>query len=729
MAYFEFPHARTYDSDLGWLIWAMKKLIGDWENFSNTNSIKFADPLNWSIATNYEPSTIVVDADGNGYISRQAVPVGVPLSNDDYWTQIFSFGDITDTIRANIAYNIEESPTLTEAVTKDQLIWWNDNLYIALYAMQAGTALIEGTNVNRFTVDQKIDLIRSTLQLLVEEETAAREAADQAETEAREAADQAETEAREEEDTRINGLLNDLSNVTATHFETLEDSIDTRFENLQVFFVDPCDFGAVGDGVTNDAAAVQAAGNAGVIRNTEKTFYIGNSITINHGADHTDFLIGADNGIIFEGNNIHIHGCNFHNDAFSGPDSRGQWMVIIDQCEDPVISDNLFYHGNSCVYLNRVKRGIVTGNVFKDIRQTEFSGGNGYGILTIANQDIEISNNIFYNVARHEIYLSQESDGSAGVNKNIMISGNVFKRDAACVGNTTGLEVSINIRPSEYVYIENNSFDGEFAIINTNAQLTQEGGTANYRSSNHIYITNNRGVFRNDIRPNQDGIIMLSGTAFEGTVYCPEFVYIKGNIIEAQHGNFIRASAFSNVYIEHNNITFNSEYRDATCLFRLIYPTNPVKAANLYIINNQTRGEFRRVASLEPGANIEAEYGVVIIEQNSAAIEVPMFAHAGGHFVSLRIAYNKFNERTDRIYLNSCGIDYLSLKENLFNNANIVFNGVPAHVKQVDNAITITGHGTPADAAWADCLNGESWAVGNTFWIKTSDGWKTAAIS
>lgn len=164
MAYFEFPNTRTYNSDLGWLIWAMKKLIGDWENFSNTNSIKFADPILWNISSNYEPSTIVIDDDGNGYISRTAVPAGVPLSNETYWTEIFSFGDITNTIRENIAVNEEESPTATQAITKDSLLWWNNDLYIALYDFPAGTAFIEGTNVARITVDERIrDLANKTV--------------------------------------------------------------------------------------------------------------------------------------------------------------------------------------------------------------------------------------------------------------------------------------------------------------------------------------------------------------------------------------------------------------------------------------------------------------------------------------------------------------------------------------------------------------------------------------
>lgn len=157
MAFFnEFPHTRTYDSDLGWLIWAMRKLIGDWEDFSNTNAIKFADPITWTIDRNYEPATIVIDADGNGYISRKAVPAGVPLSNDAYWTQIFAFGDITNTIRENIAVNAKESPTTPQALKKGDLVWWNNNLYEVLYDIAAGTAFIPNVNISALTVDQKI---------------------------------------------------------------------------------------------------------------------------------------------------------------------------------------------------------------------------------------------------------------------------------------------------------------------------------------------------------------------------------------------------------------------------------------------------------------------------------------------------------------------------------------------------------------------------------------------
>lgn len=44
----------------------------------------FADPLEWSNANTYEPLTIV-QHEGNSYTSRQYVPTGIDISNEDYW--------------------------------------------------------------------------------------------------------------------------------------------------------------------------------------------------------------------------------------------------------------------------------------------------------------------------------------------------------------------------------------------------------------------------------------------------------------------------------------------------------------------------------------------------------------------------------------------------------------------------------------------------------------------
>lgn len=46
----------------------------------------FAEPLQWSNANTYEPLTIV-QHEGNSYTSRQFVPVGIDIANEEYWAQ------------------------------------------------------------------------------------------------------------------------------------------------------------------------------------------------------------------------------------------------------------------------------------------------------------------------------------------------------------------------------------------------------------------------------------------------------------------------------------------------------------------------------------------------------------------------------------------------------------------------------------------------------------------
>ena len=44
-----------------------------------------ATPLEWNKNTTYEPLTIVIH-EGNSYTSRQFVPVGVDIANENFWT-------------------------------------------------------------------------------------------------------------------------------------------------------------------------------------------------------------------------------------------------------------------------------------------------------------------------------------------------------------------------------------------------------------------------------------------------------------------------------------------------------------------------------------------------------------------------------------------------------------------------------------------------------------------
>lgn len=61
--------------------------------------IQIADPMLWDITKQYEQWTIVLDDNGTAYISKQDVPRGVPLTNTDYWTSIFNFGEVIEEIK------------------------------------------------------------------------------------------------------------------------------------------------------------------------------------------------------------------------------------------------------------------------------------------------------------------------------------------------------------------------------------------------------------------------------------------------------------------------------------------------------------------------------------------------------------------------------------------------------------------------------------------------------
>lgn len=97
MSYFEFPHARTYDSDLGWLIQQLKKLTFFVETINKNSVLKLADPPVWDITRQYPPNIIVIDENtGAGYVSSQPVPAGVDIGNTEYWTRIVDINTVSD---------------------------------------------------------------------------------------------------------------------------------------------------------------------------------------------------------------------------------------------------------------------------------------------------------------------------------------------------------------------------------------------------------------------------------------------------------------------------------------------------------------------------------------------------------------------------------------------------------------------------------------------------------
>lgn len=154
---FDFPHTSLYQSDLREILAQMNKLTKIVKDFVNVEKVTFADPILWNIATQYSKNTIVLSVSGDAYLSKQPVPSGVQLDNEDYWQEIFNFADYVRTANENLTFNVEQNTTRSErAYHVDDWLLWNDILYKVIAEIAVDDLLVVGTNVEHFTVEDFI---------------------------------------------------------------------------------------------------------------------------------------------------------------------------------------------------------------------------------------------------------------------------------------------------------------------------------------------------------------------------------------------------------------------------------------------------------------------------------------------------------------------------------------------------------------------------------------------
>ena len=89
--YIKYPNQNDEILNLDWILSTIDNLVNEVANFVTLNTIKYADPIQWNITTQYEKNTVVIDpVTGSAYISTKPVPSGVGLNNEDYWNIIFT---------------------------------------------------------------------------------------------------------------------------------------------------------------------------------------------------------------------------------------------------------------------------------------------------------------------------------------------------------------------------------------------------------------------------------------------------------------------------------------------------------------------------------------------------------------------------------------------------------------------------------------------------------------
>lgn len=215
MGYFSFPHTRTYDSDLGWLIKKIGEIDQKLSEYLENAVISFADPIEWNITEQYTALTMVIDSDGTAYLSRQPVPAGVDISNTDYWMPIFNYDDNINKLRSQIAYNAENLNTITEDIRKNDLLFWRGLLYKALADIPAGSALIIGSNIEKYTVNDRFGDLSADIGNINTEINGLSEAIEN------------ETLARENADLNLQNQIDNLRDVVIV-FDTVSDMVSSE---------------------------------------------------------------------------------------------------------------------------------------------------------------------------------------------------------------------------------------------------------------------------------------------------------------------------------------------------------------------------------------------------------------------------------------------------------------------------------------------------------------------
>lgn len=153
------PYTNFHDMNLDWIIEALNEFNRKLANFVSLNTIKYADPIKWDITSQYAQNTLVLDPqDGTAYLSVQPVPQGVQITNNDYWTPVFTLQNFIDPLKNAITAvpQQENGQAATEQLPTNSVFFVGDVLCTNPQPIPQTSLVVIGTNCIEVSV---VDLI------------------------------------------------------------------------------------------------------------------------------------------------------------------------------------------------------------------------------------------------------------------------------------------------------------------------------------------------------------------------------------------------------------------------------------------------------------------------------------------------------------------------------------------------------------------------------------------
>lgn len=173
------PYTNFHDLNLDWIIEVLNEFNTKLTDFVSLATIKYADPIQWDITSQYEANTVVVDSNGNAYLSVRPVPSGVSLDRTEFWTKIGNFDELWADVKRAITPDDEgHSPTATADRAVNDLVWVNGSLVRVTKAMTAGDAYVPGSNCVSSSTNEVLHYLITAFNEGLRAEQTAREDAD-----------------------------------------------------------------------------------------------------------------------------------------------------------------------------------------------------------------------------------------------------------------------------------------------------------------------------------------------------------------------------------------------------------------------------------------------------------------------------------------------------------------------------------------------------------------------